>query len=72
MEKISYERRVYESVDDRGLSSAKVSKIDWKNNSGHKGLNAHFHSHFPHAREAKAILVRENNSGHRRSNKFSK
>ena len=40
MEKNSYELCVYESVDDRSLSY--VSKIDEKNNSGHKGLNKRY------------------------------
>ena len=38
--KHSYERRAYESVDDRSLYIlGYISKIDRKNNSGHKGLN---------------------------------
>ena len=36
--KISYERRVYESVDDMSLSLAISRKFTEKNNSGHKGL----------------------------------
>ena len=39
MEKNSYERRPYESVDDRSISYAiAISKIYGKSNSGHKGL----------------------------------
>ena len=37
MEKISYECRVYESIDDKEPDN--VSKIDGKNNSVHKELN---------------------------------
>ena len=39
MEKIAFERRVYESVDDRSLSYRLYLENRWKkNNSGHKGL----------------------------------
>ena len=39
MGKISYERRAYESVDDRSLPSlGYFSSINGKNNSGHEGL----------------------------------
>ena len=39
MGNLSYQRRVYESVDDKSLSIlANVLKIDRKNNSGHKEL----------------------------------
>ena len=41
--KNSYERRVYESVDDKSLYIlGYISKIDGKNNSGNKGLNITF------------------------------
>ena len=36
--KISYERRVYESVDDNSLSKAISQKSDEKNKSCNKGL----------------------------------
>ena len=39
-EKISYECRAYDSVDDRSLSWGYISKIYEMNNSGHKGLIA--------------------------------
>ena len=35
---ISYERRVYESVEDRSQFSGYISKIDERQNSGSKGL----------------------------------
>ena len=38
MKKISYERRAYESVDDRSLSYSISQKFTKKNNSGHKGF----------------------------------
>ena len=38
-QKISYERRVYESVDDNSLSKAISQKTDEKNKSCDKGLN---------------------------------
>ena len=38
MEIISYERRIYESVDDKSLSwDSYISKIDKKENSCNKG-----------------------------------
>ena len=39
IKKISYERRVYESVDDNSLSKAISQKTDEKNKSCDKGLN---------------------------------
>ena len=39
IKKISYERRVYESVDDNSLSKAISQKTDEKNKSCNKGLN---------------------------------
>ena len=39
MEKNSYERRAYESVDDRSHSLSYISKINGKQNSGTNGLN---------------------------------
>ena len=39
MEKISYECRVYESIDDKEPILDNVSKIDGENNSVHKELN---------------------------------
>ena len=36
---MSYERRVYESVDVRSLSKVISKKIDGKINSGHKELS---------------------------------
>ena len=39
IKKISYERRVYESVDDNNLSKAISKKNDEKNKSCDKGLN---------------------------------
>ena len=38
MEKISYERSVYESVDDESLILGYISKTDEKKVSGSKGL----------------------------------
>ena len=38
IKKISYERRVYESVDDNSLSKAISQKTDEKNKSRNKGL----------------------------------
>ena len=38
-QKISYERRVYESVDDNSLSKVIFQKTDEKNKSCNKGLN---------------------------------
>ena len=38
IKKISYERRVYESVDDNSLSKAISEKNDEKNKSCNKGL----------------------------------
>ena len=40
IKKISYERRVYESVDDNSLSKAISQKNDEKNKSCNKGLTA--------------------------------
>ena len=37
-EKNSYERRAYESVDDRSIILGYISKIYEKNNSGHEEL----------------------------------
>ena len=39
IKKNSYERRVYESVDDNSLSKAISQKNDEKNKSCNKGLN---------------------------------
>ena len=38
IKKISYQRRVYESVDDNSLSKAISQKSDEKNKSCNKGL----------------------------------
>ena len=38
IKKISYERRVYESVDDNSLSKAISQKTDEKNKSCNKGI----------------------------------
>ena len=38
IEKISYEHRAYESVDDRSYSLSYISKINGKPNSGTNGL----------------------------------
>ena len=37
--KVSYELRVYESVDNRSLTLGNVSRIGGKQNSGTEGLN---------------------------------
>ena len=42
MIKISYERRVYESVDDNSLPKAISQKSDEKNKSCNKGLTLMF------------------------------
>ena len=39
IKKNSYDRRVYESVDDNSLSKAISQKTDEKNKSCNKGLN---------------------------------
>ena len=39
IKKFSYERRIYESVDDNSLSKAISQKTDEKNKSCNKGLN---------------------------------
>ena len=39
MEKNSYERRSYESVDEKSLLLGYISKIQEKQNSGTNGLN---------------------------------
>ena len=39
IKKISYERRIYESVDDNSLSKAISQKTDEENKSCNKGLN---------------------------------
>ena len=39
IKKISYERRVYESVDDNSQSKAISKKTDEENKSCNKGLN---------------------------------
>ena len=42
MKKISYERRAYESVDEKSLSIGYVPKNDEKKNLVHKGLRVNY------------------------------
>ena len=51
IKKISYERRVYESVDDISLSKAISQKTDEKNKSCNKGLTLRQGTHRVNTRD---------------------